>query len=119
MAQTTPVKVVTWLDPPLQTDFEFGAWVTWHFGFVDRITMAYVTPDVVTINITQPPETTSKTTVSTPNAAIVNDATGVYHYDLQLNAVGIWIINATAVRSSDSAVVGSDTMKLQVFPNDQ
>lgn len=71
--------------------------------FTDRITGLPVNPTTVTVTIT-PPNVAPYTVTS----GIVNSATGVYYYDLDVNAQGSWLYRwqgtGAAVASSGNNV---------------
>ena len=107
---TTPVIVTTWLDPPMQSDWQVGAATTWHAAFVDRVSRAPVTPDVVAFSYTNPPVTITPVVLT----ATV-DATGKQHVDLPFTALGSWLLNVSATSSGGTAV-GNASLVAHVFP---
>jgi hypothetical protein len=105
----TPVDVITWLDPPEQTDFAVGAAVTWHASFVDRITHALVSPTTVTFSTSNPPFT------STPVPTVVSPtSTGQYQMDFPIANPGGWLLLVQA-QGTGSVAVGSASIKIWAF----
>lgn len=110
MATTTPVIITTWLDPPLQSDFQVGSAATWHASFVDRVSRALVDPDVVAFTYANPPVT------STPVATTATkDTVGRYRVDQPFTAPGSWLLNVAAT-SSGGVAVGNASLLVHVFP---
>ena len=117
MASTTPVIVTSWLDPPLQTDFQVGDSVTWHATFVDRMTRAYVDPDIVTFVYSCPPQI-----VTTPivyPTSIVRDTVGVYRLDLALTVAGRWILTVAPQGNPGAVGIGTSSLEIQTFGTGQ
>lgn len=112
---TTPVLVQTWLDPPLQTDFQVGDSVTWHASFIDRISRQLVTPDLITFSWSNPPVSSTPTVATVASLAVTLDATGLCHYDLPLNSPGRWVLNVSAQGNPGTVGIGNSTLYLQVF----
>ena len=110
---TTPVLVLCWLDPPLQTDFSIGASVRWHAAFTDPITRQLVDPDIVTFAYSVPPVATAVS--FTYPTLIVKDTLGQYHLDLPLTTIGRWALNVTAQGNPGAVQIGSGTLMINVF----
>jgi hypothetical protein len=107
---TTPVAVITWLDPPEQTDYAVGSAVTWHAAFADRITRQPVNPDIVTFSSSNPPA------VSAPTSAVpTNDSTGQYHLDFPITSPGTWLLLVQAQGLPGNVPVGSASLKISAF----
>jgi hypothetical protein len=111
MASLTPVIVTSWLDPPLQTDFQLGASVTWHATFRDRMTQQYVDPDIVNFVYSSPTQIAT-TTVTYP-ASIVRDQVGAYRLDLALTVVGRWILTIAPQGNPGAVGIGNSSLEIQ------
>lgn len=105
---TTPVIVILWLDPPLQSDFQLGDSVTWHAAFLDRETHAPVTPDVINFIYSNPPQL-GATTVT-----LVADSTGLCHLDLPLTLIGKYILTTAALGNPGSVGIGNQSIEIYV-----
>lgn len=110
---TTPVVVTTWLDPPEQTDFQVGDSVTWHASFVDRMSKAPVTPDIINFIWSAPPALTATTVAPTV------DAVGSCHYDLPLTIVGKYILTVAAQGNPGPVGIGNQSMVIETFETGQ
>jgi hypothetical protein len=105
----TPVIITTWLDPPLQSDWQLGASVTWHADIVDRISRVLVDPDVVSFSYTNPPVTSTAVGVS-----YTKETVGRYRVDLPFNAPGSWLLKV-ATTSSGGTATGNASLVAHVF----
>jgi hypothetical protein len=117
MASTTPVIVTSWLDPPLQTDFQLGSSVTWHATFRDRMTQAAVDPDIVNFIYSAPAQNTP-TTVTYPTG-IVKDTVGAYRYDLPLTLIGRMVLTVAPQGNPGAVGIGSHTLEIIVHGTGQ
>jgi hypothetical protein len=112
MASLTPVIVTSWLDPPLQTDFQLGASVTWHATFRDRMTQQYVDPDIVNFIYSSPVQIPT-TTLVYGASSIVRDQLGAYRYDLPLTVVGRWILTIAPQGNPGAVGIGNSSLEIQ------
>lgn len=102
----------TWLDPPLQTDFQLGGSVSWHAAFMDRITKVITDPDIVQFTVAA--SGVGSTTYTYPSL-ILRDATGLYRLEVPLTSAGAWSLQVNALGNPGAVGIGTASLTLQVY----
>lgn len=112
MASLAPVTVVTWLNPPLQSDFVVGDMIRWYASFTLLSTPGVVVdPDIVLFTYTIPPVTTTPQVATT-----VKDQSGLYHYDLVPAVPGKFLLNVQPQGNPGAVNIGHAEIRINVFP---
>lgn len=89
--------------------YEFGETIRFAITIMDENDVL-CTPETVTISIKRP-----NNTLDELNTSMINDSTGVYHYDFTANVddtLGIYKINITAISSLNRVTITRDSFTL-------
>lgn len=94
--------------------YDKGELVRCSCSFINRATSAAVDPASVVCKYTKPGQATTTLTYGTDNA-LVKDATGLYHVDLNANVSGVWTYRWESTGANQGAIEGSFEVRGSAF----